>query len=138
MDMRALDDVTYVAGQIWPEDVAGAAALGVTMIVNNRPDDEEAGQPEGAEIAAAARAAGVEYRFVPVSTGISEAQIAAMAEALQAAEGKVLAYCRSGTRSAYLWALARARLGESGDSLAHKAASAGYDLAPIKGFLDRS
>ena len=90
--MRQLDESTYVAGQIWPDDVAEAAAQGVTMIVNNRPDDEEAGQPEGAEIAAAARAAGVEYRFVPVSSGISEAQIAAMAEALEAAEGKVLAY----------------------------------------------
>jgi len=136
--VRALDETTFVAGQIWPEDVAGAAAEGVTMIVNNRPDREEPGQPEGAEIEAAARAAGMEYRFVPVSSGISEAQIAAMADALEAADGKVLAYCRSGTRSTMLWALARARLGEKGESLAEKAAAAGYDLAPIRGFLDRA
>ena len=107
------------------------------MIVNNRPDHEEADQPEGAEIEAAARAAGVEYRFVPVWSGISEAEVAAMVEALEAAEGKVLAFCRSGTRSTMLWALARARMGEKGESLAEKAAAAGYDLAPIRGFLDR-
>lgn len=135
--MRELDDRTFVAGQIWPEDVAGAAALGVTRIVNNRPDHEEPGQPTGAEIEAAARAAGVDYRFVPVSSGISEEQVAAMASALETGDGKVLAYCRSGTRSTMLWALARARLGEKAESLARKAAGAGYDLAPIKAFLDR-
>ncbi|HEY5721643.1 MAG TPA: TIGR01244 family sulfur transferase [Allosphingosinicella sp.] len=136
--MRALDESTFVAAQIWPADVSAAAAEGVTMIVNNRPDFEEAGQPEGAEIEAAALAAGLDYRFIPVSSGISEAQIGAMAEALEAAGGKSLAFCRSGTRSTMLWALARARLGETGESLARKAAAAGYDLAPIRGILDRS
>ena len=136
--MRKLDESTFVAGQIRPEDVAAAAELGVTLIVNNRPDDEEPGQPPGAEIEAAARAAGVDYRFVPVSSGVSEAQIAAMAEALETADGKVLAFCRSGTRSTMLWALARSQLGETGDSLAEKAAAAGYDLSPIKAFLDRA
>lgn len=138
MSFRSLDETSLVAGQIWPEDVAEAAAAGVTMIVNNRPDHEEPGQPENAEIEGAAKAAGLDYRFVPVSSGVSEAQIAAMIEALEAAEGKVLAFCRSGTRSTILWALARARMGEKGESLAAKAAAAGYDLAPIKGFLDRS
>jgi uncharacterized protein (TIGR01244 family) len=136
--MRQLDESTLVAGQIRPEDVAEAAAQGVTMIVNNRPDHEEAGQPESVEIEAAARAARVEYRFVPVSTGISEAEIAAMVEALESARGKMLAFCRSGTRSTMLWALARARMGERAESLAGKAAAAGYDLTPIRGFLDRS
>jgi uncharacterized protein (TIGR01244 family) len=135
--MRQLDESTFVAGQIWPEDIIAAAAEGVTMIVNNRPDFEEGGQPEGAEIEAAALAAGLAYRFIPVSSGISEAEVTAMADALGAAEGKVLAFCRSGTRSTMLWALARARMGEKGQSLAEKAAAAGYDLAPIKGFLDR-
>ena len=138
MSFRMLDETCLVAGQIWPEDVAEAAAAGVTMIVNNRPDGEEPGQPPSAEIEAAARAAGVEYRFVPVSSGISETEIGGMIDALEAAEGKVLAYCRSGTRSTMLWALARARMGETGQSLAEKATAAGYDLAPIKGFLDRS
>ena len=138
MSFRTLDERSMVAGQIGPEDVAEAAAAGVTMIVNNRPDHEEYGQPEGAEIETAAKAAGLDYRFVPVSLGISEETIGAMVEAIEAAEGKLLAFCRSGTRSTMLWALARARMGEKGESLAEKAAAAGYDLGPIKGFLDRS
>jgi uncharacterized protein (TIGR01244 family) len=138
MDMRRLDECTFVAGQIWPEQLPELARNGVTMIVNNRPDFEEAGQPEAAEIEAAARAAGVEYRFVPIASGISEAEIEAMADAIEAAEGKLLAFCRSGTRSTMVWALARARLGEKEESLSRKAAAAGYDLAPIKGFLDRA
>ena len=137
MKFRPLDERSLVAGQIGPGDVADAAAQGVTMIVNNRPDDEELGQPEGAEIESAARAAGLDYRFVPVSQGISEAEIEAMTEALDASEGKALLFCRSGTRSTMLWALARARMGEKAESLAEKAAAAGYDLSPIRGYLDR-
>src|SRR3954469_20204732 len=111
---RALDADTLVAGQIRPEDVAAAAASGVTLIVNNRPDHEEFGQPPGAAIQAAAEAAGLAYRHIPVQGGVSGAQIEAMAEALDAAGGKLLAFCRSGTRSTYLWALARARRGADG------------------------
>ena len=109
MIAQRLDDRVFVAGQIGPEDMAEIAALGVTMIVNNRPDGEEPGQPTGAEIEAAARAAGLDYRHIPVAGGIAPEQIEAMAEALDEAEGTLLAFCRSGTRSTYLWALARAR-----------------------------
>ena len=62
-----IDNGAFVSGQIAPADVAEAAALGVTLIVNNRPDGEEPGQPSGAEIEAAAVAAGLEYRHIPVS-----------------------------------------------------------------------
>jgi len=129
---RRLDETMLVAGQIRPEQVADAAAEGVTLIVNNRPDGEEAGQPAGAEIEAAAKAAGLDYRHVPVAGGISEEQVAAMAEALEAAEGKVLAFCRSGTRSTFLWALARASRGADGQALLAQAAAAGYDLSPLR------
>jgi uncharacterized protein (TIGR01244 family) len=135
--MRELDDSTFVAGQIAAEDVAELAAQGVTMIVNNRPDGEEPGQPEAAAIEAAARAAGLDYHFIPVAGGLSLEQIDAMAAALAKARGPVLAFCRSGTRSTFLWALARSRMGDPGDELAATAAAAGFDLAPIKGLLDR-
>jgi uncharacterized protein (TIGR01244 family) len=135
VQFRRLDDAALVAGQIEVEDVDGAAALGVAMIVNNRPDGEEPGQPAAAEIEAAAKAAGLAYRFIPVAGGIRASDVDAMAAALGEARGPVLAFCRSGTRSAYLWALARARMGEAGDSLAAKAAAAGYDLAPIRDYL---
>lgn len=102
---HSLDETTLVAGQIFPDDIPAIAALGVTAIVNNRPDGEEPGQPANAEIEAAARAAGIDYHFIPVAGGFPEESIAAMAAALDDAEGKLLAFCRSGARSAHLWAL---------------------------------
>lgn len=136
--MRKLDDSVFVAGQIRPEEIEQIKAAGVAMIVNNRPDGEEPGQPDAAEVAAAARAAGLDYRFIPVGGGLSAEQVEAMAEALDASQGSVLAFCRSGTRSAYLWALARSGQGEPGETLMRKAAEAGYDLRPIAAYLDSS
>lgn len=128
---RTLDEAVLIAGQIGAEGVAQAAAAGVTLIVNNRPDGEEPGQPAGAEIEAAARALGLGYRNIPVASGISAEQIEAMAEALANATGKTLLFCRSGTRSTYLWALARASQGANPEELIHQAEAAGYDLTPI-------
>ncbi|MCJ8156287.1 TIGR01244 family sulfur transferase [Sphingomonas sp. LaA6.9] len=134
---RRIDDSFSVAPQITPDQVAAAKADGVTMIINNRPDDEEAGQTNGAEIAAAAEAAGIGYRAIPVThAGFSANQLDEMNAALDAAGGQVLAYCRSGTRSTYLWALARAQRGDAPDMLAEKAAAAGYDLLSIRPMLD--
>jgi uncharacterized protein (TIGR01244 family) len=133
--MRQIDSSTFVSSQVQPNDLAQAKAAGVTMIVNNRPDDEEAGQPSSAEMEAAARAAGLDYRYIPVGSGFSANQVQAMAAALEEAEGPVLAFCRSGTRSTFLWALARAQEGDDGAELMRKAAAAGYDLSPISSFL---
>jgi uncharacterized protein (TIGR01244 family) len=58
-----------------------------------------------------------------------------MVEALETARGPVLAFCRSGTRSTYLWALARHRLGDDGEQLIAKAANAGYDLSAIRSVI---
>jgi uncharacterized protein (TIGR01244 family) len=131
--MKMLDKVSYVAGQIMPADIARAAAAGVRTIVNNRPDGEELGQPAGAEIEAAARAAGLGYRHIPIAGGFSPAQVEAMAQALEA--GPVLAFCKSGTRSTYAWALARASRGAATADLVEAAAAAGYDLRPILPYL---
>jgi uncharacterized protein (TIGR01244 family) len=130
--MKQLDSTTFVSGQIAPEEIA---SLGVALIVNNRPDREEPGQPSSDAIAAAAEAAGVAYRHIPVAGGISFPQVAQMAEALGQSKGPVLAFCRSGTRSTYLWALARARLGDDAETLFEQAAAAGYDLTPVRAFL---
>ena len=133
---RTLDQGMMVAGQVTPSDMEKLKTEGVTMIVNNRPDDEEPGQPSSAEIEAAARAAGIDYRHIPVgSSGLSAHQVHAMAEAIDATNGKVLAFCRSGTRSTYLWALARAGKGDDPAEIAGKAAEAGYDLTPIRPYL---
>jgi uncharacterized protein (TIGR01244 family) len=133
---RTIDPSISVFGQIEPADIADAAAQGFTTIVNNRPDGEQPGQTTGAAIEAAAKAAGLDYVAIPVDhSGFADWQIAAMADALEQAKGPVLAFCRSGTRSTFLWALARNRMGDEGEALIAKAAAAGYDLSPIRPVL---
>ena len=131
-DFRRLNSQFLAAPQISVGDVALAAAAGVVMIVNNRPDGEEPDAPQGAEIAAAAAAAGVAYVAIPIThSGFSHTQIDALGDAMGRAEGPILAYCRSGTRSANLWALACARMGADADDLCAKAAAVGYDLSAL-------
>jgi uncharacterized protein (TIGR01244 family) len=131
---RRLDEQVMVAGQIGPEDVAAAAAQGITAIVNNRPDGEEPGQPSGAEIEAAARAAGLAYHHIPVSGAITPEAVARMTTVLEGGDS-VLAFCRSGTRSTWLWALAEASRGVDGETLILRASEAGYDLEPLRPYF---
>lgn len=134
---RKLTDTVYASPQIGLEDVAKAQALGVTLIVNNRPEGESEDQVPGPEIAAAAAEAGIEYLAIPVThAGFAEHQVSAMADAIARNEGAVLAYCRSGTRSTLLWALARAKAGDDTEELARQAAAAGYDLSPVRQIMD--
>jgi uncharacterized protein (TIGR01244 family) len=132
----AIDGTTFVAGQIRPADLAEFAELGVTMIVNNRPDGEELGQPDSARMEVAAQAAGMAYRHIPFQGLPHRAAIVAVADAIDAAEGKVLLFCRSGTRSTWVWALAKARRGAEADRLIAQAAAAGYDLSSLPLYLD--
>ena len=127
----AIDDSTFVAGQIRIADLADIAASGVAMIVNNRPDCEDFGQPESEQIEMAARAAGIAYRHVPFQGLPHRAAIAAVADAIDAADGKVLLFCRSGTRSTWVWALVRAGHGAEVNALIGQAAAAGYDLSTL-------
>jgi uncharacterized protein (TIGR01244 family) len=134
---RTLTDDVLVAPQIDTDAVAEAARLGVTLIVNNRPEGESPDQVPGEDIEAAARAAGLDYVAIPIThAGFSQPQVDAMAQALEAAKGPVLAYCRSGTRSTLLWSLAEAKGGADPDQLTDIAAQAGYDLTPIRPLLD--
>ena len=135
--LRTIDPTIAVAPQIPPEALDELAAAGFTAIVNNRPDGEDPGQPTGAEIAAAAEAAGLSYTAIPIThAGFSHPQIDAMAAVLAEAGGPVLAYCRSGTRSCNLWALAAVKAGAHPDAAMAKAAAAGYDLSGIRPLLD--
>ncbi|WP_187335106.1 TIGR01244 family sulfur transferase [Novosphingopyxis iocasae] len=138
MNIRQINSTVYAAPQIVPEDVAEAKAIGVKLIINNRPEGEEIGQPDGAEIEAAAKAAGLHYIAIPVThAGFSTPQVDAMRAALDENEGgKTLAFCRSGTRSTLLWALAEAKDGKDPDDIAEAAAAAGYDVAPVRMLLD--
>lgn len=130
--VRILDERVSVAPQIDAAEVDLLARAGYTTLVNNRPDGESTDQADGESIAGAARAAGLSYHAIPVSpAGISPDQVQAMAAVLRDAPGPVLAYCRSGTRSTNLWALASATLGEDPDRLVGAAATAGYDIAAL-------
>jgi uncharacterized protein (TIGR01244 family) len=134
---RQIDETLFVSPQIEAADVAEAKAQGVTLVINNRPDGESPSEPQGAEIEAAARAAGLDYVAIPVGHGgFSQPQVDAMAAALDGATGKTLAYCRSGTRSTLLWSLARATAGDTPESLHEKANGAGYDLTPVAALID--
>lgn len=131
-----LDDRLIISGQILPADVAVAAGDGVTMIINNRPDHEDPAQPLASEIEEAAAAAGIAYRHVPILRGIGPGEVEEMKEALEAAgEGKVLAFCRSGTRSAMVSALARREMGVEREEVERRLVAAGFDPAPIQHLL---
>ncbi len=135
--IRQINESISVAPQIAVEQVADIAAAGFKTIVNNRPDDEDAGQPSGDAIRTAAEAAGLKYVSIPVThSGFSHPQIDAMTQALTDSDGPVLAYCRSGTRSCNLWALAAAKAGRNPNLLLAQAEDAGYDLRGIRPMLD--
>ena len=134
---RKLTENVLVSPQLALEDIAAAADSGVAMIVNNRPDGEDPDAPQDADIAAAAAAAGLNYVAIPIGhAGFSEPQVDAMIAALEQAEGPILAYCRSGTRSTFLWALASAKQGGDPDEIVRTAMQAGYDVSPIRPMID--
>ena len=134
--VRQLDEKTLVEGQIGPDDVASLKAMGVTLVVNNRPDGEDEGQPLSADIEAAVRAAGMEYRHVPIARGMGPSDVEAMREAIHAAEnGKLFAFCRSGNRSTLAWAVARSEDGAEREVLERCAQGAGFSLDPVAHLL---
>lgn len=135
MEVRKINDSISVAPQIHPGDLPELAAMGFRAVICNRPDGEEASQPDQDSIAAAARQAGLDWRSVTLAPGgpvMERAQ--EFGQALDELPGPVLAYCRSGTRSATLWGLSQAgRLPR--DEILRAGAEAGYDLQGIAGAL---
>lgn len=125
-----------VAGQLTVDDVTMAAGQGYKSIINNRPDGEGENQPAGTDIAAAAAEQGLEYRHVPAISGkLTDADVTAMKAALAEMQAPVLAFCRTGTRSATLWALAQAGT-MSADEVLKAATGAGYELEALRPRLE--
>jgi sulfide:quinone oxidoreductase len=127
---RALAPQLAVAGQVGVEDMAGIAAR-YGMLINNRPDGEEPGQPSSAELEAAARKLGLDYAYIPVSGEIADGDVAAFAKALSGDLRPALAFCRTGNRSAKLWALSQAGK-RSAEGILEAAAGACYDLRALE------
>jgi uncharacterized protein (TIGR01244 family) len=131
---RRVTDSLSVSPQIAVEDLDRAAREGFVLVINNRPDDEEPGQPSSAQIEAAAKAAGLDYVHVPVRGGPTHDQVEDVRRAVEGAEGPVLAFCRSGTRSIVTWSLGQAASGSADRAtLVRQGADAGYDLAGVLG-----
>lgn len=127
-----------VSPQLQSGDFAAAAAAGYRLIVNNRPDGEAADQLPSTAARQAAADAGLAYVAIPVAGGPTLEAVAAMAAALHAANGPALAYCRSGTRSITLWALAQAQMGARAPAeIIALAGQAGYDLSHLGPTLAR-
>lgn len=136
-DFRRVTDNFSVAPQIAETDLAHVAAEGFTTVIVNRPDGEDAGQLPMERARAAAAAAGLAFIAIPVSGAPSREAVAATAAAIAGAQGPILAYCRSGTRSVTLWALATAQAGAmSTEAILKAARGAGYDLSAQQAALE--
>lgn len=136
MELRELTPDLTVAPQIMPNEVAEAARLGFRTLIDNRPDDEAGPGLDSAAMAAAAAAAGLAFHYLPYYPGALTEELAeAFEAALEAAEKPVLAYCRSGTRSSHLWALAQAGKMPV-EEIVGRAANAGYDHSGLVGLLE--
>jgi uncharacterized protein (TIGR01244 family) len=135
--MKRINDEVSVSGQILPADVAAIKAAGFVAIINNRPDNESPDQPPGAEIEAAARAAGLGYYAIPLGReGVSPDMVEKTREALEGSAGPVFCYCRSGTRSTTLWALSQAGKLDATEIIS-AAQNAGYDMSHLAGHLSQ-
>ncbi len=133
MQIHPLAGALSVSPQIDVDDIAALAAQGIRGIVNNRPDGEEPGQPDNATLESAARAAGLDWRHIPV-TGmpVAPATLREFSAALEELPGPLLAFCRSGTRSSALWAL---QAPGTADDILATARVAGYDLSMLRPWL---
>jgi len=131
MELRTIDATLAVAPQMAPEDLAGLAAQGVAAVICNRPDGEEPGQPPLDDMRRAAQEEGLAFHHIPVAGGLfPPAAVAAFGAIRRGTHGKVLAYCRTGTRAASLDALANIRGLSAADRVAN-ANAAGYDLLAL-------
>ena len=138
MDFKQISENYAAHGQILPQHMAEIASLGFKTVINNRPDGEEAGQPLGAELKAAAEVAGLTYAFIPMTMPtLSPELVTQHHTAIEASHGPVFAFCRSGTRSTVLRALAQVRFnGHSIPDVISAAAQQGYDLSGVAPLLE--
>lgn len=127
MNTMKLTDTISVSGQISPAQVSQIAAAGYQVLINNRPDGEDPGQPDSATIEVAAVAAGLEYHYLPVTAiNFPGPDAAKLTDLFDDESQRVLAFCRSGTRSANLWVVTRAESVRK--QAADRARQLGYDL----------
>lgn len=131
MGLHTLSDRLSVSPQISADDVAALKQQGFRAIICNRPDGEGNDQPSFAEIEKAAKSHGLEAVYQPVVSGkVEDGDADAFSDALARLPGPVLAYCRTGTRSATLWSLSQAGKGDMSEILG-KTKAAGFDMSGV-------
>lgn len=128
MAYARLTDKMFVAPQITPDDLPDLVAQGFKVVICNRPDNEVPPELSSQALEAACAGAGITFYNNPLDPGgLTPDAVAAQAQVMEAAEGPVLAYCASGTRSAILWAFATAGQGETrADDIVQALGDAGY------------
>jgi len=131
--LRPVDDRVAVSGQLAPDDMKEIAAAGFVAVVNNRPDGEAMfGQPKTADLRAAAEAAGLVFLDLPFSgPRATPDQVRALADLLAKSNDRIVAFCKSGMRSALLWGAASLANGRPLDEVLQGARRAGHELEPV-------
>lgn len=136
MEIKNLTPFLAVSGQITQGDIGTLAMRGYHTIINNRPDEEGEEQPSSDELERAARRHGLDYRHIPVVPGqLTDEKVAEFAAAMNEVKAPVLAFCRTGNRSASLWALNEAHHLDP-DAILKTTQQAGYDLHGLRARLD--
>jgi len=131
LELNTLAAGVSASPQIMPDDMQVIKDAGFKAIICNRPDGEGADQPTFQEIANAAKEFGLDAVYQPIVAGkVSDDDAVAFGNALDTLPGPVLAYCRTGTRSATLWSLSQASTLSVADILAATKA-AGYDMGGV-------
>jgi uncharacterized protein (TIGR01244 family) len=126
------------AGALTRDNIEALAAAGTKVIINNRPDSEDPGQLDAEEARRLCAGHGIAYHHIPfVGATLTAAHVDAMAAALKAANGPVVAHCRSGTRSTMVWALTRVREGEDPAALVALGARNGVDISGLPALAAR-
>ena len=129
---KRLSDDFFATSQVDPASMRELAEAGFRSVISKRPDGEEGTQPDWATIERAAREAGLEARHIPVTPGaITEEDVSRFVAALQELPRPAVGFCRTGTRSATLWALSSAGKLPA-DKIVSTAKDAGYDLSPLR------
>ncbi len=131
MEIKKLTSEISVMPQVAIADLPAIHEKGFRSIICNRPDGEGADQPTFQEIEAVAKKLGLETAYQPITMGkVSDADADDFAKLMTELPGPVLAYCRTGTRSATLWSLTQAKTRSVADILSTTKA-AGYDMAGV-------
>lgn len=132
MDIREITPRYSVSPQISAEDIPAIVAAGFTCVICNRPDGEIPASHHASVIEAAAKAAGLTFVVNPLThETMTPDRLQLQRQSLEASEGKVLAYCASGTRSTVAWMFGHADALDA-DTLLDAAAAGGYQLEALR------